>query len=424
MTIALLIFIVLLLLQVPIAFVLGITTIAYILLAGNIELMATAPQRLYSGLESYGLLAIPLFMLAGELMNSGGITKRLINFSKSLVGHFRGGLAYVNVIANMLLASIIGSATAQIAMMSRTMVPSMEKEGYSREFSAATTASAGLLGPIIPPSMLFIIYGVQSGASIGDMFMAGVFPGVLLAITFIILIGYTGSKQKWPTQRRALFSEIISSLIKVIPALLVPVIIVVGILSGAFTPTESAAIACVVALVVGFFFYRELKVKNLPSIFVNTAVTTATITMLIAMANLFGWMLSFERVPQNIATWMVSLTESPLLFLLIVNIFLLIVGMFMDGIAALIILVPIFAPLIANYGIDPIHFGVIICINLTIGLLTPPVGAGLYIASSLGQVKLERLITAIWPFLIASLIALLIITYWPSLTLWLPSSMK
>lgn len=424
MTIALLIFIVLLLLQVPIAFVLGITTIAYILLAGNIGLMATAPQRLYSGLESYGLLAIPLFMLAGELMNSGGITKRLINFSKSLVGHFRGGLAYVNVIANMLLASIIGSATAQIAMMSRTMVPSMEKEGYSREFSAATTASAGLLGPIIPPSMLFIIYGVQSGASIGDMFMAGVFPGVLLAITFIILIGYTGSKQKWPTQRRALFSEIISSLIKVIPALLVPVIIVVGILSGAFTPTESAAIACVVALVVGFFFYRELKVKNLPSIFVNTAVTTATITMLIAMANLFGWMLSFERVPQNIATWMVSLTESPLLFLLIVNIFLLIVGMFMDGIAALIILVPIFAPLIANYGIDPIHFGVIICINLTIGLLTPPVGAGLYIASSLGQVKLERLITAIWPFLIASLIALLIITYWPSLTLWLPSSMK
>lgn len=424
MTIALLIFIILLLLQVPIAFVLGITTIAYIFVSANMGLMATAPQRLYSGLESYGLLAIPLFMLAGELMNSGGITKRLIDFSKSLVGHFRGGLAYVNVIANMLLASIIGSATAQIAMMSRTMVPSMEKEGYSREFAAATTASAGLLGPIIPPSMLFIIYGVQSGASIGDMFMAGVFPGILLAISFIILIGYTGTKQKWPTQKRALFSEIFSSFFKVIPALLVPVIIVVGILSGAFTPTESAAIACVVALVVGFFFYRELKIKELPSIFINTAVTTATITLLIAMANLFGWMLSFERVPQNIATWMVSLTENPLMFLLIVNIFLLLVGMFMDGIAALIILVPIFAPLIGNYGIDPIHFGVIICINLTIGLLTPPVGAGLYIASSLGQVKLERLVAAIWPFLIASLIALLVITYWPDLTLWLPSITK
>lgn len=424
MTLALIVFIILLLLQVPIAFVLGITTIAYIILSNNMGLMATAPQRLYSGIESYGLLAIPLFMMAGELMNSGGITKRLIDFAKTLVGHFRGGLAYVNVIANMLLASIIGSATAQIAMMSRTMVPSMEKDGYSREFSAATTAAAGLLGPIIPPSMLFIIYGVSSGASIGDMFMAGVLPGILLAVSFIILIGYTGSKEKWPKQQRAPFSQVSRSFINVIPALLVPVIIIAGILSGVFTPTESAAFACIVAIVVGFLFYKELKVKDLPSILVNTAVTTATITMLIAMANLFGWMLSFEKVPQNIAAWMVSLTESPLVFLLIVNIFLLLVGMFMDGIAALIILVPIFAPLIANYGIDPVHFGVIICINLTIGLLTPPVGAGLYIASSLADVKLEKLIKAIWPFLIASLIALMIITYWPDLVLWLPSVTK
>ncbi len=421
MMVALFVFILLLLLQVPIAFVLGVTTIAYIIVSNNMELMATAPQRLYSGLENYGLLAIPLFMLAGELMNSGGMTIRLIHFSKTVVGHFRGGLAYVNVIANMLLASIIGSATAQIAMMSRTMVPSMEKEGYSRSFSAATTASAGLLGPIIPPSMLFIIYGVSSGASIGDMFIAGLLPGILMTIAFIIFIGYIGAKQKWPTEQRAPLSEVIRSFVKVIPALAVPIIIIIGILSGMFTPTESAAIACVVALIVGFFFYRELKVRNLPAIFVNTAVTTATITLLIAMANLFGWMLSFERLPQAVANWMVSLTENPFVFLLIVNIFLLFVGMFMDGIAALIILVPIFAPIIANYGIDPIHFGVIICINLTIGLLTPPVGAGLYIASSLGDVKLENLIKAIWPFLLISLASLLIITYWPTLTLWLPS---
>ena len=195
-------------------------------------------------------------------------------------------------------------------------------------------------------------------------------------------------------------------------------------MSGAFTPTESAAFACVVALIVGFFFYRELKFKELPKIFINTAITTATIMMLIAMANLFGWMLSFEMVPQTIASWMTSLTENPLVFLLIVNIFLLFVGMFMDGIAALIILVPIFTPIIATYGIDPVHFGVIICINLTIGLLTPPVGAGLYIASSLGNVKLELLIKAIWPFLIASLIALAVITYWPDMVLWLPSLLK
>ena len=424
MTIALIMFAVLLLLQVPIAFVLGITTIIYIIVTANMGLMSTVPQRLFSGLESYGLLAIPLFMMAGELMNSGGITKRLINFAKTIVGHYRGGLAYVNVLANMMLASIIGSATAQIAMMSRTMVPSMEKEGYSREFSASTTAAAGLLGPIIPPSMLFIIYGVSSGTSIGSMFLAGVLPGIILAISFIMLIAIIGMKQKWPTQPKATFYTMGTSFIKVIPALAVPAIIIVGILSGVFTPTESAAFACVVALVVGFFFYRELKIKDLPQIMINTAITTATITMLIAMANLFGWILSFEMIPQSIATWMTTLTENPLVFLLIVNLFLIFVGMFMDGIAALIILVPIFAPLIVNYGIDPVHFGVIICINLTIGLLTPPVGAGLYIASSLGQVKLEVLTKAIWPFLIASFSALAVITYWPQMVLWLPTILK
>ncbi|EKN67812.1 TRAP transporter large permease [Schinkia azotoformans] len=424
MTVALIIFIILLLLQVPISFVLGITTILYIIVSDNMGLLATAPQRLYSSLENYGLLAIPLFMLAGELMNSGGITSRLISFSKTLVGHFRGGLAYVNVISNMLLASIIGSATAQIAMMSRIMVPSMEKEGYSREFSASTTAAAGLLGPIIPPSMLFIIYGVSSGASIGTMFLAGIMPGIILGLSFIVLIALTGMKQKWATHERASFLEIFNSFVKVIPALLVPGVIIIGILSGVFTPTESAAIACIIALIVGFFFYRELKIKDLPTIMINTAMTTATITLLIAMANLFGWMLSFEKIPQAIANWMVSLSENPLVFLLIVNLFLLLVGMFMDGIAALIILVPIFAPLLINYGIDPIHFGVIICINLTIGLLTPPVGAGLYIASSLADVKLETLTRAIWPFLVASFAALLIITYWPSMVMWIPTVLQ
>lgn len=418
-----LLFILLLLLQVPISFVLGITTIIYILLSGNEGLLSTAPQRLYSGLENYGLLAIPLFMMAGELMNSGGITKRLIDFSKTLVGHFRGGLAYVNVISNMLLASIIGSATAQIAMMSRVMVPSMEKEGYSREFSASTTAAAGLLGPIIPPSMLFIIYGVSSGASIGKMFLAGIMPGILLGLAFALFIAYVGFKQQWPTHKRAPFTVMVKSFFNVIPALLVPVIIIAGILSGAFTPTESAAIACVVALIVGLA-YKELKWKDIPSIMVNTAVSTATITMLIAMANLFGWMLSFEQIPQSIASWMMSLTDNPWVFLFIVNIFLLIVGMFMDGIAALIILVPVFAPLLASYGIDPIHFGIIICINLTIGLLTPPVGAGLYIASALGNVKLELLTKAILPFLAVSIVVLLIITYWPQMVLWIPNSLQ
>ncbi|GAB3053125.1 TRAP transporter large permease [Virgibacillus ainsalahensis] len=421
MIIAIIAFVILLLMRIPIAFVLGMTTVIYILASGNLELMASIPQRLYSGMESYGLLAIPLFMLAGELMNSGGLTKRLVAFAQTLVGHFKGGLAYVNVLANMMLASIVGSASAQIAMMSRTMVPSMEKEGYSRGFSAATTASAGLLGPIIPPSMQFIIYGVASGVSIGSIFLAGVLPGVLLVLAFMLLIALIGMQQSWPTHKRAMVSEMAKHFVQVIPALFVPVVIVMGIISGVFTPTESAAIACLVAIVVGFFFYKELKLKDLPNVFVNSALTTAIITLLIAMANIFGWMLTFEQLPQNIASWMASLTDNPIVFLFIANIFLLLIGMFMDGIAALVILTPIFLPIIANYGIDPIHFGVIICINLTIGLLTPPVGAGLYITSSIANVSIGSITKSILPFLLVAYVVLAIITYFPDLVLWLPS---
>lgn len=421
MTFAIISFAVLLLLGVPIAYVLGMTTVIYIFATDNLSLLITVPQRLYSGMENYGLLAIPLFMLAGELMNSGGITKRLVDAAKKFFGHYLGGLAYVNVIANMMLAAIIGSATAQIAMMSKTMVPEMEKSGYSKAFSTATTAAAGLLGPIIPPSMMFIIYGVSSGASIGDMFLAGVIPGILLGLSFMIIIAIIGFKQQWPKEPRSTTKEKLTSLINVIPALLVPIIIIVGILSGAFTATESAAVASFIALIVGLFIYRELKISSLPKVFVSTVITTSIITVLIAMANIFGWMLSFEQVPQQIAAWMVGLSDSPIVFLLLVNIFLLIVGMFMDGIAALVILVPIFMPLLPAYNVDPIHFGIIICINLTLGILTPPIGSGLFIASSITKVSIGSLVKALWPFLIISIIVLFILTYIPALSLWLPN---
>ncbi|NLY78375.1 MAG: TRAP transporter large permease [Lysinibacillus sp.] len=424
MIIALIAFAVLLLLGVPIAYVLGITTVIYIFATDNLTLLITVPQRLYSGMENFGLLAIPLFMLAGELMNFGGITRRLVDFAKKFIGHFRGGLAYVNVAANMMLAAIIGSATAQIAMMSRTMVPEMEKAGYSKAFSTATTAAAGLLGPIIPPSMMFIIYGVTSGTSIADMFKAGVIPGILLGLSFMVIIALIGLKEKWPKQKRATVKEMFLSFVRVLPALSVPVIIIVGILSGAFTATESAAIASFIALLVGFFFYRELKLTDLPRILINTVSTTAIITMLIAMANIFGWMLAFEQVPQQIAAWMASISDSTVVFLLLVNIFLLILGMFMDGLAALIILVPIFMPLLPIYNVDPIHFGIIICINLTIGILTPPVGSGLFVASSITRVSIGELVKAIWPFLITSIVVLMILTYVPSLSLWIPNLTK
>lgn len=273
MIIALLAFAILLLLGVPIAYVLGISTVIYILATDNLTLMLTVPQRLYSGMENFSLLAIPLFMLAGELMNFGGITKRLVDFAKKFIGHFRGGLAYVNVAANMMLAAIIGSATAQIAMMSRTMVPEMERSGYSKAFSTATTTAAGLLGPIIPPSMMFILYGVSSGTSIADMFKAGVIPGILLGLSFMVIIALIGMKEKWPKEKRASVKDMFLSFLTVLPALSVPIIIIVGILGGFFTATESAAIACFVALIIGLFFYRELKLSSIPKILINTVST-------------------------------------------------------------------------------------------------------------------------------------------------------
>lgn len=419
--ISILAFIVLLLIRVPISIVLGVTSIVYLVTSGNSGLLVSVPQRIYSGMESFSYIAIPLFMLAGELMNQGGITNRLIRFSQTLVGHFKGGLAYVNVIANTFLASILGSSLAQTAMMSRVMVPAMEKEGYKREFSTATTAASAMMGPIIPPSMIFILYSVGAGVSVGSMFLAGIIPGILLACSFIVLLIYYGYRLNLPKSDRKPVKEIITSFLQVIPALSVPTVIIWGILSGVFTATESAAIACLIAMLTGLFVYRELKIKNFPKILVNTALTTATVTLLIAMAKLFGLVLTFERIPQVMAEWMVTLTESPLMFLIIINIFMLLVGMVMDGIAALILLTPIIVPMALLYGIDPIHLGVILCLNVVIGSLTPPVGAGLFIASSVANVKLEHLVKSIAPFLIVALLVLFLITYFPELVLWIPS---
>jgi tripartite ATP-independent transporter DctM subunit len=413
-------FFVFLLMGIPISLVLGMTTIVYFLTTGNTILLDSTPQRLYSGMENYGLLAIPLFMLTGELMNSGGITNRLVSFTRVLVGHVRGGLAYVTVIANMFLASILGSANAQAAMMSKVMVPEMEKEGYTREFSSALTLASSIVAPIIPPSMIFIIYGTLSGTSIGAMFMAGIIPGIIFGIGFISLIAYLGYKNNFPKSERSNFHQILKSFINVLPALLVPVIITVGILSGVFTATESAGIASVIAFIVGMFFYKELKLRSLPTILINTVTGTATVTFLIAMANIFGWMIAFEQIPQMIANSMLSISDNPFVFLLLVNLFLLLIGTLIDGIAALIILVPVLMPLVTAFHIDPIHFGVIICINLTIGLLTPPVGTGLFIVSSIAEVKFERLVKAILPMLALGIVILFIITYWDQTTLLIP----
>lgn len=406
---------------VPIAFVLGFSSLVYMLVNDNTLLLGSLAQRMVSSLQNYGLLAIPMFVLVGELMNAGGITTRLVHFAKVLLAHFRGGLAYVNVLANMFLASILGSANAQTAMMSKVMVPAMEKEGYRRDFSSALTVSSSLMGPIIPPSLMFIVYAVTAEVSVAKMFLGGILPGILLGLGFIVLIAILSIKHNFPKSARASLVEIGKSFITVAPALLIPAIILAGILSGVFTATESSAIAVFVAFLVGKFFYKELNLKELPNILKQTAINTAIVTFMIAMASIFSWVLTFEKAPQMIAQYIASISDNPFIFLLLTNIVFLFIGMIIDAIPALIIMIPVLLPAALHFGIDPIHFGMIACINLTIGLVTPPVGTALFIASAVGQVKIETLTRALIPFLIVAIVVLMIITYVPPITLWIPS---
>lgn len=410
------VFVLLLFLAAPIALVLAISAIAHIVSSGDLVLFESYPQQLFSGLEKYGLLAIPLFMLVGEIMNEGGVTTRLVRAARVFVGAYRGGLAYVNLLANMMMASIVGSAAAQIAVMSRVMTPEMTRQGYSPAFAAATTAAGGLLSPIIPPSMLFVIYGVLAQIPIGDMFVAGILPGFVLAFGFMCAIAFVGWRTGFPAGEAIRGAEAKRALLAAAPSAAVPAIIVGGILGGVATPTESAALAAVAALCLGVFVYRDLKWRRLPAIFAETAVTSSIVLFLIAAANVFGWIILHEQIPQRMAEWLASLTADPFLFLLVVNVALLAVGAVIDGIAAMIIVVPILLPIAQqSYGVDPFHFGVVVSINLVLGLLTPPVGAGLYIASAAAGVKPGAIFKALAPFLAATLCALVLLSWRPEI---------
>ena len=293
------------------------------------------PQRMLSSVNNFTLLAIPFFVLAGELMNAGGITERLLRFSRNLVGHLKGGLAYVNVVIGLFLGSIVGSANAEAAIRSKMVVPEMEKDGFDRPFAAALTATSSTIGPIHPPSMTFIIYGVVASASIGGLFMAGIIPALLIAAVHFVIIYLYARKRKFTTHPFPGLKEITTSFIQSIPALSIPIIILGGIYSGWFTPTESGAIACFVAIIIGMFYYKTLKLKDFPKIFFNTGVITASVTFIIASANILGWSLSIEQIPQQIASFFMSFTDNPIVVLLIINIILLIVGMFMETTAAI-----------------------------------------------------------------------------------------
>lgn len=410
------IFVITLLAGVPISFVLMVSAAAYVRLSGNQTLYGSFMQQLFSGIESYGLLAIPLFMLTGELMNAGGLTRRLIATARVLVGGLSGGLAYINLVANTLMASIMGSAVAQIAVMSRVMVPEMEKEGYDRAFAGALTAAGGLLSPIIPPSMLFVIFGVLAQVAIGDLFIAGIIPGLLLAGAFFLCIAVLGLFADFPAVSRAERDGDLRAIVEGLPAMSIPLVIIGGIVFGLATPTESAALAVLASFLTGRFLYGDLKLRDVPEVLYDTAVNSAVVTFLIAAANVFGWVLIYEQVPQAVARWAAGLTGNPFVFMLLVNLLLLFVGMVIDGIAALIIVVPILMPIaISVFGINPYHFGVVVCINLVLGLLTPPVGAGLYVAASMADAPPGAVFRALVPFLLSTLAVLVLLSWQPGL---------
>lgn len=397
------VFLLLMLLGMPIAFVLLASTLAFVINTGNYRILEGLPQVLFGSLEVFDLLAIPLFILLGEIMNEGGITRRIIQAARAWFSWIPHSIAYVSLTSNLMLASIMGSATAQIAIMSRVMTPELERDGYDKGFAAALTAGAGLLGPIIPPSMVFIIYGVIAQVSIGAMFMGGILPGLALFVLIsglIALIARRAHKapsgehetiDRWTASRNAILT------------LSIPLVIVGGIAFGIVTPTESAAAATLMALIIGGLLFRDLRLASLPAILRRTARNTAIVLFLIAAAKAFGWVLVYNQIPQQVAGLMQGATQSPLLFMLLVFLMLMVVGMVLDGIAALIILVPILLPVAqGSYGIDPIHFGIVTCMTLTLGLLTPPVGAGLYVASAISNVSLPRITLWITPFILAA----------------------
>ncbi|MBW8285732.1 MAG: TRAP transporter large permease [Rhizobium sp.] len=413
-------FIGLLLVGLPISLTLAVLALIYIVVSGNTVLLQSYPQQMFGGLESYGMLALPLFILLGEFMNAGGIGRRLMAFALALLGPMRGGLAYVNLGANMMMASILGSTVAQITIMSRLAVPEMERAGYARDVATTITAAGGLLAPIIPPSMMFIIFGVIAQVPIGDMFIAGIVPGILIFVAFCGLIGWLARRHDFPRTPSMSMRERVRAVVDALPAALIPASIIISILGGFATATEAATVASLLAILIGMFVYREMTVADIWPALTNAARGAAVVLFLIAAAQVFSWVITYENLPAIVASYMSSLTDSPIVFLLLLNLLLLGLGMITDPIPAIILIVPVFLPVATDvYGIDPIHFGVVLCLNLTLGLVTPPVGTGLFTASLLTGVRAERIAFLLMPFLAVAFLVIGLIVLWPQIALGL-----
>lgn len=407
---------------VPVAFSIGIAGVAYLLVHARIPLLLI-PQVVANGLDSYNVIAIPFFILAAQIMNRAGVTDRLMRFSNTLVGHLKGGLGHVNVLTSMLFAGMSGSAVADSAGLGQVLIPEMKKKGYSPEYSAAITAASSTVGPIIPPSVPIVIYGILAEASIGRLFLAGAIPGLILGGSLLFLNWLLAHRSNFPAGEKAGFRDIVVSFIRAIPALLTPVIMLGGMWAGIFSPTEAAAVAVAYAVIQGVAM-RLLTIEKLWVSLKEAAMYSAMIMIVVACASLFGWILTSEQIPARFAHWMLAITENPVIILLIINLFLLIAGCFMEILSVMLMTVPIFIPLITQAGIDPIHFGVIMVLNLMIGLLTPPFGLCLYIAQDIAEVPYSRAVRAVVPFLVIVFFVLMLVTYVPSISLFLPGLMR
>ncbi len=412
------IFFVCLLIRVPIAFSLGIACLTYLLVDGTP--LVVVPMKVYSGMDVFVLLSIPGFILAGNLMNHGGLTQKIIGFCNHVLGHIRGGLALANVGASMLFAGITGTAVSDTASIGAVMIPAMKKEGYSDEFSCAVTAASSTVGPIIPPSVPMIIAATLSGLSVGKLFLAGAIPGLLLGLGLMGAVWFISRKENYPRHAKSSLSQIGRSFVDTFWALLMTVIILYGIIGGIFTPTEASVIAALYAGLVGMFIYKKLSFRKIQVVVLDSMKTSASLLLLIGFANLFGWILVVEQFPQFISNEILSFTDNKYVVLLLINIVLIVTGTFMETIAALLILFPILLNVAMSVGVDPIHFAVIAVLNLIIGLTTPPVGVCLFVASSIGKVPMGRLSKAILPFLFVSLIVLALVTLFPQIALFLP----
>lgn len=404
----------------PVAFALLFAPGVSLLLEGKEMFFLLLTQRLYNGIDSFPLMAIPFFMLAGEVMNRSGITVSLVQVSQAFIGHLRGGLAQINILSSMLFAGLSGSAVADCSALGKMLIPAMEKNGYSRRFAAAVTAASSVIGPIIPPSGIMILYAFVMNVSVGGLFAAGIIPGILVGTSLMFMTWILAKKRGYRVaSEKATMKERGQAVKQAFWPLLTPVILLGGILSGIFTPTEAAAVAAAYALVISFA-NRTMGVKQLPELFYETAKSSAVILFLVGSAVAFSSVISLSGAPQKVAAIMLTLTEDPLLFLLLINLLLLVVGMFLDAGPAILILGPILGPIVTQFGIDPLHFAIVMCVNLTIGLATPPMGLVLFVASSVSGEKVERISREMLPYLLMHILVILLITYIPALTMTLP----